>query len=214
LLGSGRGVGEEGLGRSAVRLGELLAAARGTGAGGLDAGREEAALAAFRAARAEERAGRWLAPGRWWRTRAAAAALASVLALGAVTVAVAGAGRLLAPPAGSANRGPAVAASPRSGVSGVPATRGPGPTATPTPTAPEGPSHSRAWCRDHLSDRARPHAPTGPPDLTSYCRRLLKQPRPQPQPSANQSKRDAKPSAHRPASTSRPRRQPHPHPTR
>lgn len=127
--------------RTADRLAGLLAAAgprHGAGAAALDPEREEAALAAFRAARSAVPKGRARPLARCFggprrprpalrSVRVAAAALASVLALGGVAVAVAARGGAVPSPGGGSGASP-VSSTPASVGSGsnVPATGGPG----------------------------------------------------------------------------------------
>lgn len=184
--------------RSALRLAGVLTAAREAVAP-LDPDREEAALAAYRAARHAfigRRSARWrrvwrrtdhrpvlaAAPGRArvGPRRVAAAALASVLALGGVTVAMASAGRLLTSGGGGAGSGPVssgpASVAPDGGTQGAPTAPGTGSVQPPDPhgTAPVPPAHSTTWCRAYLRGHRHGRV-TGSPALTSYCRHLVKE---------------------------------------
>jgi hypothetical protein len=218
---------DEGAARAAVRLAGVLAAARRTPEA-VDPAGEEAALAAFRAARRqyEAEAAGTRAVGRggvpWWRTagaafgvlgvrgvgvrgvrgtparragagerparravpgRVAVAALASVLALGGVTVALAGTVRLPLPGGGSGSGTGPVTREPSGPVSPRTATGRPAPVhppaspaspATPSSPASTGPAvHSLAWCRTYLRGLQR-HLTSPSPGVTSYCLRLTK----------------------------------------
>lgn len=189
-------------GRAALRLAGVLAAAR-RGPDVLDPMREEAALAAFRAARDApgtvtaihpdeprvllRRAGGQ--PGAGRRTgaavrarQAAMVALASVVALGGAAVALAGTGRLPVPGGGSGT-GP-VSSRPPAAVSPDGSSAGPSQPPSATPRPPAGPSagsvpgaaeppRTVAWCRGYLLDVQR--RVTAPSAATTaYCLRLVK----------------------------------------